>query len=322
MDHLAILTSGGDAPGMNSAIKTAYTYANQEGFKTFFIRRGLTGLVEGLIEEGTDLEVQNIIHCGGTILGSSREPSFLDPAIRQKAYDNLKSHNIKKLIVIGGDGSFQAFHQFTADFPDIRFVGIPATIDNDIAGTDYCLGVDTALNTIRQSIDSIRDTATSFYNRAFVIEVMGRRSGYLAMTTALSSNAEVCLAPELENNIDSIVARLRRLKEEGRTYFLCIVAEGTKMTDYLTRHLQDCLNMECRCTILGHIQRGGTPSVLDRIRAHQFATQAVEILLKGGGNSVINYTLGKYAEVPIEQVADIKDSFDPLLIKSSSDLSK
>ena len=187
------MTSGGDAAGMNPAVKCVVDYARKLGYKPFIIRGGLEGLIDGDVSEAQHSDVSGIMHRGGTVFRSSRSPRFFDIKFRQQAYDHLKKLGVEMLVVIGGDGSFSALNQFYNDFK-IPFAGIPATIDNDIAGTDYCLGVDTALNMIRESIDSIRDTALSF-NRAFVIETMGRDCGYLAMTSALASGAEICLVP-------------------------------------------------------------------------------------------------------------------------------
>ena len=244
---------------------------------------------------------------------SSRSQEFFDITYRQKAYDNLRFHGIEKLIVIGGDGSFRALNQFYADF-HVPFAGIPATIDNDIAGTDYCLGVDTALNVIRQSIDSIRDTASSF-SRAFVVEVMGRHCGYLAATTALSSGAEICLIPEIEYNLDTIGARIEAEIEDGRGYVIAVVAEGTHMAEYITRFINDSIGMEARLTTLGHVQRGGSPTVHDRIMAYKFAVAAVDSLEAGQTNSIMTFKDGTYGHLPIDQVADAKYKMDPHILK-------
>ncbi|HVJ46403.1 MAG TPA: 6-phosphofructokinase, partial [Luteolibacter sp.] len=271
---LAIMTSGGDSAGMNPAIKCAVEYSSQRGYEPFLIYDGLNGLISDKILPATRERVSGILHRGGTILRSSRSKEFFDISFRQRAYENLKARGIEKLIVIGGDGSFRALNQFYSDF-GVPFAGIPATIDNDIAGTDYCLGVDTALNIIRQSIDSIRDTASSF-RRAFVIEVMGRHCGYLALVSALSCGAEICLVPEVPYNLDTIGARLKHEIAQGREYVVAVVAEGVKMADYLTRYINDSIGMEARLTVLGHVQRGGSPTVHDRVMAYKFSVAAVD----------------------------------------------
>ena len=310
---LAVMTSGGDSAGMNPAVKCAVEYAAQCGYEPFVVYDGLKGLNAGKIVPATKELLSGIMHKGGTILRSSRSPEFFDHSVRQKAYDNLKSHGIGKLIVIGGDGSFRALNQFYADF-GIPFAGIPATIDNDIAGTDYCLGVDTALNVIRHSIDSIRDTASSF-SRAFVVEVMGRHCGHLALTSALSCGAEICLVPEIEYNLDTIGARIKAEIEGGRSYVIAVVAEGTKMAEYVTRFINDSIGMEARLTVLGHVQRGGSPTVYDRIMAYKFAVAAVDALEAGHTNSIMVYKEGTFGEIPIGQVADAKYRMDPALLK-------
>jgi len=310
---LAVMTSGGDSAGMNPAVKCAVEYAAQRGYEPFLVYDGLKGLIAGNIVPATRELLSGIMHKGGTILRSSRSPEFFDISFRQKAYDNLKARGIEKLIVIGGDGSFRALNQFYADFK-IPFAGIPATIDNDIAGTDYCLGVDTALNVIRQSIDSIRDTASSF-SRAFVVEVMGRHCGYLALTSALSCGAEICLIPEVEYNLDTIGARIKAEIAGGRGYVIAVVAEGTKMGEYITRFINDSIGMEARLTVLGHVQRGGSPTVHDRIMAYKFAVAAVDALEAGQTNSIMIYKDGSYGELPIGKVADSKYKIAPELLK-------
>jgi len=312
------MTSGGDSAGMNPAVKCAAEYAAQRGYKPFLIYDGLKGLVANKIVPAEKDLLSGIMHKGGTVLRSSRSPEFFNLSIRQKAYDNLQSHGIGKLIVIGGDGSFRALNQFYADF-QIPFAGIPATIDNDIAGTDYCLGVDTALNVIRQSIDSIRDTASSF-SRAFVVEVMGRHCGYLALTSALSCGAEICLIPEIEYNLDTIGARIKAEISEGRQYVIAVVAEGTKMSDYITRFINDSIGMEARLTVLGHVQRGGSPTVYDRIMAYKFAVAAVDALEAGQTNSIMIFKDGHYSHLPIADVADAKYRIDPALLKLAAPL--
>jgi len=298
---------------MNPAVKSACDYALQHGLKPYLVDWGLRGLIEGWIYEATRDKLSGILHRGGTVLGSSRSKRFYDYQYREQAYNNLKKEGITKLIVIGGDGSFNALNQFYADF-GVPFAGIPATIDNDIPGTDYCLGVDTALNMIRWSVDSIRDTAASF-SRAFVVETMGRHCGYLAMTSALATGAEVCLVPEIAYDLDSIAERLRKEKEEGRKYLLGIVAEGTGMGESLTRWMSDSLGMDARLTVLGHVQRGGSPTVYDRIMAFKFANAAVEALQSGQTNRVVTFKDGTYGSAPISEITDQKHHVDPDLIK-------
>jgi 6-phosphofructokinase 1 len=318
-EGIAIMTSGGDSAGMNPAVKCAVECALQKGFTPYLVYDGLRGLINGNIVPAKRELVSGIMHRGGTVLRSSRSKEFFDIEYRRQAHENLRRQQIGKLIVIGGDGSFRALNQFYNDF-GIPFAGIPATIDNDIAGTDYCLGVDTALNIIRQSIDSIRDTASSF-SRAFVIEVMGRHCGYLALLTALSCGAEICLVPEIAYNLDTIGARIKhQIEHDDRKYVLAIVAEGTKMGDYLTRWINDSIGMEARLTVLGHVQRGGSPTVYDRIMAYKFAAAAVDALAAGETNAIMVFKDGAYSHLPIHTVTDSKYQVDPALIRLATPL--
>lgn len=314
------MTSGGDAAGMNPAVKCAVDYANKRGLKPYLIRNGLRGMIDNDIAEARREDVSGIMHRGGTVLRSSRSQRFYEYEYRKQAYENLQKHGINKLIVIGGDGSFNALNQFYSDF-GVPFAGIPATIDNDIPGTDYCLGVDTALNMIRESVDSIRDTATSF-SRAFVIETMGRHCGYLAMVSALSSGAEICLVPEIEYDLDSIGQRLRRELDTGRDYIIAMVAEGTNMAEYLTRWIKINLNMDARLTVLGHVQRGGSPTVRDRIMAYKFAVAAVDALISGETNKIMIFKDGEFGQESIDVVASTKVKLNQQIIKLASELSK
>ena len=281
--------------------------------KPYLIYSGLRGLLDDEIREADRETLSGIMHRGGTVLGSSRSKRFFEYEERKKAFENLRKRGIGKLVVIGGDGSFRALNQFHADF-GVPFAGIPATIDNDIPGTDYCLGVDTALNMIRQSVDSIRDTASSF-SRGFVVETMGRDCGYLAMVSALATGAEVCLVPEIEYDLNAVGERLRKEKEEGRKYLIAIVAEGTGMGEYLTRWIREVLNMDARLTVLGHVQRGGSPTVYDRAMAYKFAVAAVDSILEGETNQVMTFEDGRFGRLPIHEVSDARHEVDGKLIE-------
>lgn len=317
MNGIAIMTSGGDAAGMNPAVKFCVEYAQKKGLKPFLIRNGLRGLIDNDISEAQKSDLSGILHRGGTVLRSSRSKRFYEDKYRKQAFDNLQKLGIQKLIVIGGDGSFGALNRFYSEYK-IPFAGIPATIDNDIPGTDYCLGVDTALNVIRDSIDSIRDTAHSF-RRAFVIEVMGRDCGYLAMTSALASGAEICIAPELEYDLESMGQRIRKDIDQGRDYLLAVVAEGSNMAEYLTRWLNETMGMDARRTVLGHVQRGGSPTVRDRIMAYNYAVQAVESLLAGNTNQIMTYKEGLYGSAPIDIIQQ-PCKMDPAIISLAQQL--
>jgi 6-phosphofructokinase 1 len=273
---LAIFTSGGDSAGMNPAIKKAVEKGWEKGDDVYLVYDGLEGLIDDNIKKATHNEISGIVHKGGTVLRSSRSPRFFEYENRKIAYDNLQKRGIDKLIVCGGDGSFRALDQFYEDF-GMNFIGIPSTIDNDIFGTDYCLGVDTALNVIREAVDKLRDTAASF-KRAFVVEVMGRDCGYLGVVSSITSGAEVCIVPEIDYDLNSIGERLKKEIENGRTYVLAIVSEGTKASTEVVNWLKNDVKIDTRITILGHVQRGGSPTVFDRRMGFEFAAMAVDKL--------------------------------------------
>jgi len=302
---LAIMCSGGDAPGMNPAIKKFVDYAFKRGERAYLVYDGLEGLIDNQIKEADHRDVAGIVHIGGTIIRSSRSKRFFEYEYRKKAYENLQSHNITGMIVLGGDGSFRAMERFSKEF-DINFVGIPTTIDNDIYGTEYCLGVDTALNVIRDALDKIRDTASSF-NRAFLVEVMGRDCGYLAIASAIVSGAEICVVPEKEFPKDILKQRLNDEIKNGRRYILAIISEGTKKTNEMHEWIEDAFGLDTRVSILGHIQRGGNPSVYDRMMAFGFIIEAMEYLLEhNNSNKVVVYNKGEFSFMEIEEVVSNK----------------
>jgi len=299
------MSSGGDAAGMNPAIKKFVDYTYKQGEDCFLIYDGLEGLIDNKIKPATHQDVAGILHRGGTIIRSSRSKRFFEFEYRQKAYDNLKAHGITGLIILGGDGSFRAMEKFSSEF-ELNFVGIPSTIDNDIYGTDYCLGVDTALNVIRDALDKIRDTASSF-NRAFLVEVMGRDCGYLAIVSAMVSGAEVCIVPEIKFDYEKVGKRLKQEVIDGRNYALAIVSEGTRQTGEVHKWLQDTIGLETRVSILGHIQRGGNPTVFDRLMAFDFTIAAVDHLLShNNSNKVVVLQNSEFKLIDIEEVVSNK----------------
>ncbi|WP_353662705.1 6-phosphofructokinase [Hydrogenimonas sp. SS33] len=310
---LAIMCSGGDAPGMNAAVKKFVDYTFDRGETPYLIYDGLEGLIDGSIKKAEHRDVAGILHRGGSIIRSSRSPRFFEYEYRKQAFENLKKHEIEGLVVLGGDGSFRAMDTFSHEFA-VNFVGIPTTIDNDIYGTEYCLGVDTALNTIRDALDKIYDTASTF-NRAFVVEVMGRECGYLAVVSAISSGAEICIIPEVDFNLHVTEQKLKQEIANGRRYILAIVAEGTKMTDKVAGWLQMELEFDTRVTVLGHIQRGGAPTTFDRMMGFDFAVQAVDHLLKSKDlNKVVVYNKGEFGLLDIDVVTSKKYQIDPNLL--------
>jgi 6-phosphofructokinase 1 len=303
--RLAIMSSGGDAPGMNPAIKKFVDTVFKSGGTPYLIEDGLEGLIDGKIVEATHEKVAGIVHLGGTIIRSSRSKRFFEYHYRQQAYHHLQQRGITGLVILGGDGSFRAMERFSSEFP-LNFVGIPSTIDNDIYGTDYCLGVDTALNVIRQALDNLRDTASSF-NRAFVVETMGRDCGYLALISAMISGAEVCIIPEVSIDFERLGARLAQEVQEGRNYILAIVAEGTKQTNEVYHWLQETTGLEARVSILGHIQRGGNPTVRDRLMAFEFTVAAVEHLIHHtSSNKIAVHRDGGFHLIDIQEVVSQK----------------
>jgi len=299
--NIGILCSGGDVSGMNPALKRFVEYSYMKGMKPYFIYHGFEGLIDNKIVEASYSDVAGIITRGGTKIGSARSTRFREEKYRQIAAENLRSHGIEQLIVLGGDGSFRGMERFFAE-TGIAFCGIPSTIDNDINGTDYCLGVDTALGVIKEAIDQIRDTASSF-NRAFVIETMGRNCGYLALVSAITSGAEVCLIPEFPIDIHEYKGCFQSQIAKGRDYFIAIVSEALQNSSEVAQWFERELGFESRVSILGHIQRGGNPSVYDRLMAYRFVTYAIDALQEGKTHSVICYTKSHFIFKTIDEVA-------------------
>jgi 6-phosphofructokinase 1 len=318
--NIAIFTSGGDCAGMNPAIKTFVEECYTRDITPYLIYDGLEGLIDNNIKKAEHTDVSGIIYRGGTVLRSSRSKRFFDHEYRLQAYENLKSHSIEKLIVLGGDGSFRALDAFYEDF-GIDFIGIPSTIDNDIYGTDYCLGVDTALNVIREAIDDIRDTAASF-KRAFVIETMGRECGYLALVSALTCGAEVCIIPEIPFNLHTLGERLKNEVKAGRNYAIAVVAEGCGLSKEVERWFEEDIGLEARITTLGHIQRGGKPTVFDRLIASEFVIYALDRLMKTSNNHhAIVYKNALFDFIDIQTITDGKYTIKPELLKMGRILS-
>ncbi len=302
---IAIMCSGGDAPGMNPAIKRFVDYVYMKNKKPYFIYNGLEGLIDNNIKQAYYNDVSGILHRGGAIIGSSRSKRFYEKNYRKKAYENLLKNDIDSLIVLGGDGSFRAMDVFCKEY-NIKFMGIPSTIDNDIASNDYCLGVDTALNVIRDASDKIRDTASTF-KRGFVIEVMGRECGYLCATSAVACGAELCLIPEVDLDLDLAKDILKKQIDNGRNYVLCFVAEGVDKTDFMVDWISENLGLETRKSVLGYIQRGGNPTVFERLMAFEFIVKAVDQLIVGlDTNKVIVYKNGQFSQLSIDFIANSK----------------
>jgi len=298
---IAILTSGGDSSGMNPAIKKFVEYSIDKGYEPYFVYEGLEGLIDGKIQKAQYKDVGGIIYKGGTIIRSSRSKRWFDKKYRKTAYENLKKHNIDLLIILGGDGSFRALNVFYNEFK-IPFMGIPATIDNDLPLNEYTIGVDTALNVIRSAVDDIRDTASSF-SRAFVIETMGRECGYLALTSAVANGAEMCLIPEIDFNLENLKKRYLKEINEGRNYFIAIVSEGLKISNKIKEWFENEIGFESRVTILGHIQRGGSPTVIERLRAAEFIEVALDNF-QNSPNKIVTFYKDKFILRNLEEIVN------------------
>ena len=312
MNNIAILCSGGDVSGMNPALKHFVEYSINNNLTPYFIYDGYEGLIDNQISKATYKDVAGIITRGGTKIGTSRSSRFMEKKFRCIAKENLDRLNIKQLVVLGGDGSFAGLDVFHKEH-GISFCGIPSTIDNDINGTDYCLGVDTALNIIKNAIDSIRDTASAF-KRAFVIETMGRECGYLAQTSHLTSGSELCLIPETEYDLKSYEDKFKKELNDGRRYFIAIVAEGIKENSIeIAQWFEESIGIEARVTVLGHTQRGGNPTVYDRLMAYKFVNYAIDALVQGKEESIVCYSQGGFVYKSIEEVVSNKKVLEILI---------
>jgi 6-phosphofructokinase 1 len=282
--RIAVFTSGGDAPGMNAAVRAIVRNAFNNDLHIYGIMRGYEGMIDGNIRRLETTDVGNIIHRGGTVLKTARSQRFMTPEGRKQAYENLVDNDIDALIAIGGNGTFTGALKFIEEYPDIPIVGIPGTIDNDLFGTDFTIGFDTAVNTAVQAVDKIRDTADS-HNRLFFVEVMGRHSGFIALHTAIAGGAGGVLIPEEETSIDDLVKLLKRGAKRAKLFSIVIVAEGNKMgTVYdIAQKVEEKIDLydDIKVTVIGHLQRGGSPSTLDRVLASVLGFTAVEALMAG-----------------------------------------
>jgi len=280
MKRIGILTTGGDAPGMNAAIRAAVRTALGFGLRVTGVDKGFRGLYERMFMELDSRSVSGIINKGGTFLKTMRFPEFRDKAVRASAYENLRDAEVEGIIVIGGDGSAKGAYEFSSDF-DFPVVFVPASIDNDIYGTDFTVGFDTALNTAVDAIDKIRDTATS-HERTFIIEVMGKEKGNFAVEVAIACGAEIVVIPEVPTDWNKIAESLRQQDAMGKTSSIIILAEGAGKADKLTSFLRERLpERQIRYSVLGYIQRGGSPTYLTRVLATRFGSAAVDSLVSG-----------------------------------------
>jgi 6-phosphofructokinase 1 len=304
---IGVLTSGGDAPGMNAAVRAVVRTGIYYGLEVFGIMRGYSGVIENDIVPMHSRSVANIIQRGGTILKTARCKEFFEYEGRKKAFNNLKNLGIDGLIIIGGDGSFRGAHQFSTEF-EIPCIGVPGTIDKDMAGTDFTIGFDTAVNTAVEAIDKIRDTADA-HDRLFIIEVMGRDSGYIALHSGISTGAESILIPERKTDIEELVASLQEKERRKKLVNLVIVAEGDGFggADEVAKVVKERLpNVDTRVCVLGHIQRGGSPSCMDRLIASRMGYSAVECLMENRFNVMVGIINNKMHFTPLEKAVKAK----------------
>lgn len=306
MKKIALLTSGGDSPGMNAAIRAVVKSSLHYGLEPYGIKEGFDGLINDRMEKMTYEDVDNIIHLGGTVLHSARSAEFRTKEGRQKAIDNLKKKGIEGLVVIGGDGSFKGAHVLSQEMK-LNIIGLPGTIDNDLYGTEASIGYDTALNTVVRSIDQIRDTASS-HKRVFFVEVMGRDSGFIALNSAIASGAESVLIPEKLTNINELIEQIKT-QNKGRRSSIIVVAEGDDAggaVDIMRKVSSELEGYELRTTILGHIQRGGSPSYFDRALATRSGIMAIELLRENKSNLMVGLHADDLITVPIKDAIEKK----------------
>ncbi len=307
MKTIGVLTSGGDAPGMNAAVRAVVRTAVSLGMNVKGIRRGYNGLIEGDIFDLDVRSVSDIIHRGGTVLFTARSPKFKTEEGVNEAVENCKKFGIEGIVVIGGDGSFRGARDLS--LKGIPCVGIPGTIDNDITSTDYTIGFDTAMNTVLEMVDKLRDTAQS-HDRCSVVEVMGRRAGHVALQCGIAVGATSILVPEVEWNIDDVIAKIEETRKTGKEHFIIMVAEGVGGVEEMAKKIEATTGIETRATILGHVQRGGNPTVRDRVRATQMGYAAVMLLSKGIGNRVIAMKNNSIVDYDIYEALNMKKPLD------------
>ena len=307
MNTIGVLTSGGDAPGMNAAVRAVVRTAIALGMKVKGIRRGYNGLIEGDIIDLDVRSVSDIIHRGGTVLYTARSPRFKTEEGMKEAIDNCKKHGIEGIVVIGGDGSYRGARDLS--LRGIPCVGVPGTIDNDISSTEYTIGFDTAMNTAMEMVDKLRDTSQS-HDRCSVVEVMGRRAGYLALQTGIAVGATAVLVPEIEFNIEDVIQKIKETQKTGKKHFIIVVAEGVGGVEEIAKKIEEETGVESRATVLGHVQRGGNPTIRDRVMATEMGYAAVKLLNEGIGNRVIGWKKGEIVNYDIYEALNMKKPFD------------
>lgn len=323
VNKIAVMTSGGDAPGMNAAVRAVVRACIYNGIECMGILRGYQGLIDNDLIPLNSRSVRNTISRGGTFLQSARSAEFRTPEGRKKAYENFKANDLDALVVIGGDGSFTGGMIFNKEH-SVPVIGIPGTIDNDIYGTQYTLGYDTALNTVVEVIDKIRDTASS-HNRLFFIEVMGRDAGFIALNAGIGAGAEEILIPEENLGIERLVESLENSKKSGKTSSIVVVAEGDKtgksvfeLADYVEKNMPE---YDIRVSVLGHMQRGGAPSCFDRVLAGRLGVRAVELLIEGKSNLMVGINNKEITTTELEKAVKLNHQINKELLKVADILS-
>ena len=317
--NIAVLTSGGDAPGMNAAVRAVVRTGLNFGMKVYGVMRGYNGLLNGDLKEMNMRSVSDIMQHGGTALFTARSPEFNTPEGVKKAADMCRKLDIDGLVVIGGDGSFRGARDLTGE--GILTIGVPGTIDNDIACTDYTIGYDTALNTAMEMIDRIRDTTES-HDRCSVVEVMGRRCGDIALNVGVAAGAIATLVPEVPFDFEKdVIGRIRMAQKTGKRHYIIVVAEGVGHTQEITERIQKETGIESRATILGHVQRGGSPTLRDRVVASRMGYHAVDLLNQGIGNRVVAMKGENIVDYDITEALEMPRTFDERLYRVSAVLS-
>lgn len=314
--RIAVFSSGGDAPGMNSAIRAVVRTAAFHDLHVYGINRGYEGMIDCDIHRLEKRDVGNILQRGGTVLKTARSDRFRTPEGRKSAFESLQAHDIDACIAIGGDGTFTGASIFSQEY-DIPFIGVPGTIDNDIYGTDYTIGFDTAVNTAMEAVDKIRDTAES-HNRLFFVEVMGRHSGFIALNVGISGGAEMVLLPETDTPLESIIERLRKSAKRKKMFSLVLVAEGNKSgraRDIAAKVKEELDMFDIRTTVVGHLQRGGSPSGFDRVLSSRLGFHAVEGLISGKENVAVGIVNDKIKYTSFEDAINKSKNLNKDLVR-------
>ncbi len=314
---IGVLTSGGDAPGMNAAVRAVVRTALKKGMTVYGIKRGYCGLIEDDIIPMDELSVAGIINKGGTMLYTARSSEFRTEQGVLKAVETCKKHGLEGIVVIGGDGSFRGAADLSAH--GIPCVGLPGTIDNDIACTEYTIGYDTAMNTAMELMDKLSDTSQSHY-RCSVVEVMGRGAGFIAVNTGVASGALEIITKEMPYDMDAIAKKMLEFKARGKQNFIIVVAESIGHSDEFAKLIQEKTGIEARATILGHVQRGGSPTVRDRVVATEMGYYAVELLEQGIGNRVVGMQANKIVDFDIQEALAMKKPYDERLHHIAEDI--